>query len=573
MKTDKLFRLSLFFEPKDISEGCILTKEQEPASSLYIVREGFIDLVRARVKTSNHTNSTQSKKNTKKDQHDQKKKQQNDTSKRKRKEQNSKNSKKSKKEKKEPTNQSQQSKQRHADIDATFATAPSKVSIAKFLENNLIVATISKNSSLGITSFLNSNNKDKKKRFVVQNKVEPVTAIAKTRCKLLVLPPQHFRRLPRKLIEEACIQEHFLLSQHHINSGKHILSTEKKQLKRDKRQASIKAKKLNQERQQKALLDSMQRVAAVSLNGAESTTNPTMSNVREVSKVAVQIKTIASHMLHVQHEKNDQKTLQEIRSKSAQLSTNVYIKPLSRPIGNSTITKKKEKMKNTLHLSSLGRKVRKRIVESGLISEKEDQIGRHQHDASPEYNNDLDYNGTANANGIANTTYTTTNNSYSNDHHGMNKNTASKSSPLLLIQPDLIGRMACNENKFAGLMQEVFGDTKIYNKNQIILQRRERLRQHAIGSSSTPVQKNGSLPNLYRTPSSNLKKICSHLRKHSLNHVPGRHSGPPVVMPAWLRDGKRELKLPRRGQSLNDWNNEVNGVIVRNQDSHPLSFL
>ena len=404
----------MFFEPKDISEGCILTKEQEPASSLYIVREGFIDLVRARVKTSNHINSTQSKKNTKKDQHDQKKKQ-NDKSQRKRKEQNSKNSKKSKKEKKEPTNQSQQSKQRHADIDATFATAPSKVSIAKFLENNLIVATISKNSSLGITSFLNSNNKDKKKRFVVQNKVEPVTAIAKTRCKLLVLPPQHFRRLPRKLIEEACIQEHFLLSQHHINSGKHILSTEKKQLKRDKRQASIKAKKLNQERQQKALLESMQRVAAVSLN-AESTTNPTMSNVREVSKVAVQIKTIASHMLHVQHEKNDQKTLQEIRSKSAQLSTNVYIKPLSRPIGNSTITKKKEKMKNTLHLSSLGRKVRKRIVESGLISKKEDQIGRHQHDASPEYNNDLDYNGTANANAIANTTYTTTNNNYSNDH-------------------------------------------------------------------------------------------------------------------------------------------------------------
>ena len=43
----------------------------------------------------------------------------------------------------------------HVNIDKTFSSAPSKVAITKFIKLNLIVSTITTNSTLGETSFLN----------------------------------------------------------------------------------------------------------------------------------------------------------------------------------------------------------------------------------------------------------------------------------------------------------------------------------------------------------------------------------------------------------------------------------
>ena len=43
--------------------------------------------------------------------------------------------------------------------------------------------------------------------------------------------------------------------------------------------------------------------------------------------------------------------------------------------------------------------------------------------------------------------------------------------------------------------------------------------------------------------------VVAHLRKHTLNHVPGRHAGPPKQMPSWLSDGPRLLKIPRKSGS------------------------
>ena len=50
----------------------------------------------------------------------------------------------------------------------------------------------------------------------------------------------------------------------------------------------------------------------------------------------------------------------------------------------------------------------------------------------------------------------------------------------------------------------------------------------------------------YRNPGDNVKMVVAHLRKHTLNHVPGRHAGPPKQMPSWLSDGPRLLKIPTR---------------------------
>ena len=36
----------------------------------------------------------------------------------------------------------------------------------------------------------------------------------------------------------------------------------------------------------------------------------------------------------------------------------------------------------------------------------------------------------------------------------------------------------------------------------------------------------------------------AHHRKNQLGHIPGRHSGPDKIMPAWLSDGPMGLKIP-----------------------------
>ena len=51
MDAYKLFRLSLFFQPLEVPEGAILTKEGEPCKSLYVVRDGLLDLIVRRNQT------------------------------------------------------------------------------------------------------------------------------------------------------------------------------------------------------------------------------------------------------------------------------------------------------------------------------------------------------------------------------------------------------------------------------------------------------------------------------------------------------------------------------------------
>ena len=55
---------------------------------------------------------------------------------------------------------------------------------------------------------------------------EPVTAVAKTRCRLLVLPPQHFKRLPVRIMEEYVQEEHNLKFQFHQKRSFEMLSSE-----------------------------------------------------------------------------------------------------------------------------------------------------------------------------------------------------------------------------------------------------------------------------------------------------------------------------------------------------------
>ena len=424
----------------------------------------------------------------------------------------------------------------HANIDAKFATAPSKVAIMKFLEKNLIVSTISNKSSLGETSFLNSIRKKSKYRLMKNLSVEPVTAIAKTKCQLLVLPPQHFRRLPKKLVEQSIKDEHYIKQNFHTSRGKQLVVAESKRKQRKETQASRELVKRSQEKQQQALLESMQRVASELL---EISNSRTISDFEEVASVASKVKSAANKMKNsvADHfgwltdeeevKKREAKVLKEIRHKSAQLSTNVYVVPLRGPIDH--VSSLSHRGKNTLSLQSLGRRVRKRVVDSGLVSTDETAASHIPPSA----------------------------------YVGTNRRTSTPQ--------DLVGRMAKFDHRYAGLMQDVFQDDslQIYNKSKIMEQRMERLRQHALGSSSSSssfsAQSQG-LPTLYRDPSTNLKMVVAHLRKHNLNHVPGRHSGPPKQMPAWLSDGPRVLKIPKKGQILHGENPVSKG-------SHPLDFL
>jgi len=214
MDAYKLFRLSLFFEPKEIGEGSILTKEGVASDMLYVVQEGAIDLVVERAspnpllkqrgeegRTSGsgggesglrRLRSLQRKNSRKKStggrnssggsgngsgslgsnqegnneksiaekeresgkKHLSKSKSRSTGRNESGREKNS-TSKSTSKKKRKGARRDPSMSEMHGNIDKTFSSAPSKVAITKFMALNLIVSTITTNSALGETSFLN----------------------------------------------------------------------------------------------------------------------------------------------------------------------------------------------------------------------------------------------------------------------------------------------------------------------------------------------------------------------------------------------------------------------------------
>ena len=220
MDAYKLFRLSLFFEPKEIGEGSILTKEGVASDMLYVVQEGAIDLVveraspnrllkqrgeegrtsgsgggggggggesglrrlrslqrkNSRKKSSGGRNSSGGSGNgsgslgsnqegnneksiAEKERESGKKhlskSNSRSTGRNKSGREKSSTSKSTSKKKRKGARRDPSMSEMHGNIDKTFSSAPSKVAITKFMALNLIVSTITTNSTLGETSFLN----------------------------------------------------------------------------------------------------------------------------------------------------------------------------------------------------------------------------------------------------------------------------------------------------------------------------------------------------------------------------------------------------------------------------------
>ena len=408
-----------------------------------------------------------------------------------------------------------------------FANAPSKVSIAKFKRNNIIVSTIGTNTSIGETSFLNytsARNKSKYKMLSTSSAtLEPVTSIAKTQCKLLVLPPQHMKRLP-KFIENAVRKEHRIKFNFHLNQGRNHVVLENKEIQRKKSVKQKQQRQLSSERQQQSLLDNMQHLAKDLLtqekvneakevnevgNGSKienvameeqssvaptnSTTNCDMHSSMHSSMQSSMQSRMQSSMQSssIDSQQDFVEKLKNIRRKPAQIKTNVYVQPLH--VDESTLLM-------SMPLSPLHQSTR--------VSSQ--QLQQQQH---------------------------------ANARQGFSlPSMISPLHPMQQSKQDLVGSISRSRPTF---LQDVFQHLPTYSKSELNQQRRERLRQHNLGSNSSTLIEEEDVPNLYRGPSQNLRLIVGHLRKYNLNHVPGRYSGTPKQMPAWLTDGARNLKIPK----------------------------
>jgi hypothetical protein len=174
----------------------------------------------------------------------------------------------------------------------------------------------------------------------------------------------------------------------------------------------------------------------------------------------------------IQFKEKQEEMLNNIRRKPAQVRTNVYVQPMNTS-SDTTINLTLRNLGSdvghssplNVHLSSLDKKVRQRVLASGLFEyinmndERQSQASIRQGFALPKV--------------IQST----------------NKG------------QDLVGRMAKNDQQFTGLMQDVFQNSMgAYSRSDLNAKRKERLRQHALGSSvSAPsLMFDDEIPNLYR---------------------------------------------------------------------------
>ena len=553
MDAYKLFRLSLFFEPREVAEGAILIREGAPSDKLIVTQEGTVDLVverksnkysykdsggggkqkgRGDVRGCNWgTQGLAKKLKNKNGGRGSTGGWQNDSGGKgaSRKDQSRANKRRRDKDQKKSKGAVGET-QPHGWIDRNFGAAPSVVSISKFLQQNLVVSTIGKFSSIGETAFLNHiRNSSRYRKSNSAAETEPVTAVARTHCKLLVLPAQHFRRLPKKIVEPAIWGAYRLKSSFHQDTAFKLVVNENKRARRKQREDHQRYMAKSTKLQQAALLESMQRVASDAMG--HTTARPRTSSKspldseknagKVVSAVAGAISKMSlprrirarSRKRDVRyntggsrddddsdHEDDDwyvgtdgkwvrqkrsrplmspAKALEGLRAKPAQCKTNVFINRLRAPLHMDERALAKIAQTSTLKLESFGPRVRQQVRDSGLMAQ--DKVG------------------------------------------------------------DLVGSMSAHQTfESTSLMQDVFQDDSLamFSRTAMLEKRRRRLLRHRIESSSMPDMMAGwrdhGLPHLMKTPEANARILDAHLRKHTLNHVPGRHAPPPKKMPSWL---------------------------------------
>ncbi len=564
MDAYKLFRLSLFFEPREVAEGAILVREGATSDKLVVMQDGMVDLVVER-KNNNSGSQKKSTRGTR----GRKGGTQGDAGMRKRKNggtgagstggrqddrggkgPSGKTQKRAKNQKKRDNGQTNSSRgvdrgRACGGIDRNFDAAPSAVSISKFLQQNLVVSTIGQFSSIGETAFLNHlRNSSRYRKSNTRAETEPVTAVARTRCKLLVLPAQHFRRLPKKTVEPAIRAAYRLKTSFHQDTALKLVVHENKRTQRKRREDHkrylAKATKL----QQAALLESMQRVASDAMG--DTTARPRTSSKsspeggKDAGKVVSAVAGAISKMslprrIRARSRKRDVRynsggsgddddsdhedddwyvgtdgrwvrqersrplmspadALKVLRAKPAQCRTNVFINRLRAPLHMDERALAKLEQTSTVKLESFGPRVRQRVRDSGLMAQ--DKVG------------------------------------------------------------DLVGSMSAHQTfESSSLMQDVFQDDSLamFSRSAMLDKRRRRLLRHRMESSSMPDMMAGlrehGLPHLMKTPEANARILDAHLRKHTLNHVPGRHAPPPKKMPSWLAKKPEPWSMPRRNEN------------------------